>query len=124
MLPLNPQTMMKFSSSDVDVILAALYDFVETDFSEIWSKKQCCENRQIALRVIKKFENKDTDFTIGEIELSHVALCFLGEYLECLPENELTSSQKQLIALFPYVQSKLTAILDCFSRVKLDSDGN
>ena len=124
MPPLNPKNLLHFSSSDVDVVLAALYSFVESDFSSIWNRKKCRQNKQMAERIIHKFENRDSDFKSGEIELTFVALGFLGDYLEGLPDDEFTPEFRQIASLLPHVQDRFIAIMNSYGFVIPDSDND
>ena len=122
MLPLNPEKLFSFSSPEIDVVLAALYSFVKSDFSAIWSRKKCRQNKQIAERIIRKFENHATDFKLSEIKLTFVALGFLGDYLEKLPDEEFTSEFRQIAALLPHVEERFIAIMNSYGFVVPDSD--
>ncbi len=122
MLPLNPEKLFCFSSSEIDVVLAALHGFVKSDFSAIWSKKKCRQNKRIAEHIIHKFENHTTDFKSGEIELTFVALGFLGDYLEELPDEEFTPEFRQIAALLPYVEERFIAIMNSYGLVIPDPD--
>ena len=124
MLPLNPQNLLNFSNADVDLLLAALYDFAEADFSAIWNKKRCKENRKIAFQIIRKFESRKTNLHDGEIKLIYVALCSFEEYLEELKiSNQLDSDQTRLLHLLPYMRESFAAIMEFHGIVQPDNDG-
>ena len=79
-------------------------------------------NPQNLLRFIRKFENHATDFKSGEIELAFVALGFLGDYLESLPDDEFTPEFRQIASLLPHVQDRFIAIMNSYGLVIPDSD--
>ena len=124
MLPLNPDNLLNFSNADVDLLLAALYDFTEADFSAIWNKKRCRENRKIAFQIIRKLESRETNLHDGEIKLIYVALCFFEEYLVGLMDsNQLASEQESILHLLPYMQERFAAIMEHHGIVQPDRDG-
>ena len=124
MLPLNPDNLLNFSNADVDLLLAALYDFTEADFSAIWNKKRCRENRKIAFQIIRKLESRETNLHGGEIKLIYFALCSFEEYLSVLKDsNQLAAEQESILHLLPYMQERFTAVMEHFGIGYLNRDG-